>query len=77
MPSFQGLTDRTATAAASRGSVTITQSTAGPSQPTLRLRAVNDTHTEDRPRVTWTQQVVDNEHMGKKSSKSECQIPEA
>lgn len=70
MPPIQSPTGQTATTPVSHGSVTITQSSAGPSQPVLRLRAVNDTPIEERPRVTWTEQVVDNEHMSKKSSKS-------
>lgn len=34
---------------------------------TLRLRA-----RRQAPRVTWTEDVVDNEGMGKKKSKSAC-----
>lgn len=59
-----------ATPNASHGSQTITQTNAGPSTPsaTLRLRA----EPEERPRVQWAEDVVDNEGMGKKSSKVCC-----
>ncbi|KAK5171410.1 Type 1 phosphatases regulator ypi1 [Saxophila tyrrhenica] len=55
---------------AQSGSQTITSTTAGPSVPfgTLRLRA----QPEERPRVQWAEDVVDNEGMGKKSSKVCC-----
>lgn len=43
-------------------------STAGPSQlGTLRLRAASS----NRQRVQWADDVIDNEGMGKKSSKGE------
>ena len=42
---------------------------AGPSVPTLRLRAAR---TRGGPRVTWNEDVVDNEGMGKKKSKICC-----
>ena len=63
---------RTSTQAApsTSGSQTITETPAGPSTPsaTLRLRA----EPEDSQRVRWAEDVVDNESMGKKSSKVCC-----
>ncbi|OCB91962.1 hypothetical protein A7U60_g731 [Sanghuangporus baumii] len=39
----------------------------------LQLRATSRTRTQGRPpRVTWTEDVVDNEHMGKKKTKICC-----
>jgi protein phosphatase 1 regulatory subunit 11 len=38
---------------------------------TLRLRGA---HRSDRPRVAWADEVVDNEGMGKKKSKSACRL---
>lgn len=60
----------TATPTASHGSQTILQTNAGPSVPfgTLRLRAEPD----QRRRIQWAEDVVDNEGMGKKSSKVCC-----
>eukprot|EP00924_Labyrinthula_sp_SR-Ha-C_P008170 snap_masked-scaffold_11-processed-gene-5.30-mRNA-1 protein AED:0.10 eAED:0.10 QI:0/-1/0/1/-1/1/1/0/121 len=56
--------------------------TAAPSQTAvnesyvLRLRVPNlhesSTETVENPRVRWTQDVVDNEHMNKRSSKKCC-----
>ena len=63
---------RTSTQAApsTSGSQTITETPAGPSTPsaTLRLRA----EPEESQRVRWAEGVVDNEGMGKKSSKVCC-----
>lgn len=60
----------TATPTATFGSQTITQSDAGPSVPiaTLRLRA----EPQEQRRIQWAEDVVDNEGMGKKSSKVCC-----
>jgi len=57
-------------ASPTHGSQTILQTNAGPSVPsaTLRLRA----EPEDSQRVRWAEDVVDNEGMGKKSSKVCC-----
>ncbi|KAH6913614.1 type 1 phosphatases regulator YPI1 [Coprinopsis sp. MPI-PUGE-AT-0042] len=41
----------------------------GPSVPTLRLRGAR---TREAPKVTWDEDVVDNEGMGKKKSKICC-----
>lgn len=59
---------RTSNTAPTSGSQT--QTNAGPSTPsaTLRLRA----EPEEAPRVRWAEEVVDNEGMGKKSSKVCC-----
>ncbi|CAI6338218.1 unnamed protein product [Periconia digitata] len=53
------------------GSVTITQTPSQPSLPsgTLRLRA---TEPAERRHIQWAEDVVDNEGMGKKSSKVCC-----
>ena len=63
---------RTSTRASTSGSQTITatETPAGPSTPsaTLRLRA----EPEESQRVRWAEDVVDNEGMGKKSSKVCC-----
>ncbi|KAK5127410.1 hypothetical protein LTR85_006749 [Meristemomyces frigidus] len=61
---------RTSNLAPTSGSQTILQTQAGPSIPsaTLRLRAEPD----NSNRVRWAQDVVDNEGMGKKSSKVCC-----
>lgn len=60
----------TATPTGTHGSQTILQTNAGPSTPsgTLRLRA----QPEERRRIQWAEDVVDNEGMGKKSSKVCC-----
>ncbi|KAK4549950.1 hypothetical protein LTR36_005251 [Oleoguttula mirabilis] len=61
---------RTSNVAPTSGSQTILQTQAGPSAPsaTLRLRA----EPEDSNRVRWAEDVIDNEGMGKKSSKVCC-----
>lgn len=61
---------QTAAPNATNGSQTITSTNSGPSIPftTLRLRA----EPGERPRVQWAEDVVDNEGMGKKSSKVCC-----
>ncbi|KAI4729137.1 hypothetical protein E4T49_03060 [Aureobasidium sp. EXF-10728] len=51
------------------GSLTLTASQAGPT--TLRLRAEAEP-SERRPRIQWAEDVIDNEGMGKKSSKVCC-----
>lgn len=60
----------TATPTGTHGSQTILQTDAGPSTPsgTLRLRA----EPQERRRIQWAEDVVDNEGMGKKSSKVCC-----
>lgn len=60
----------TATHPATHGSQTILQTNAGPSAPsgTLRLRA----EPQERRGIRWAEDVVDNEGMGKKSSKVCC-----
>ncbi|KAH9811163.1 Type 1 phosphatases regulator [Teratosphaeria destructans] len=61
----------TAAAAPTSGSQTITETNhAGPSG-TLRLRA-DLAEPEESPRVRWAEDVIDNEGMGKKSSKVCC-----
>ena len=62
---------------ASHGSQTITQTAAGPSIPIppLRLRASEQDRDQQRDqerRIHWDESVVDNEGMGKKSSKVCC-----
>jgi protein phosphatase 1 regulatory subunit 11 len=59
-----------ATQPATHGSQTILQTNAGPSAPsgTLRLRA----EPQERRGIRWAEDVVDNEGMGKKSSKVCC-----
>jgi protein phosphatase 1 regulatory subunit 11 len=59
-----------ATLPATHGSQTILQTNAGPSAPsgTLRLRA----EPSERRGIRWAEDVVDNEGMGKKSSKVCC-----
>jgi len=47
------------------GSLTLTASQAGPT--TLRLRA--EAEPSERRRIQWAEDVIDNEGMGKKSSK--------
>lgn len=62
----------TAAPSATSGSQTILQSEQTPNQPpsaTLRLRA---TGPETRRHIQWAEDVVDNEGMGKKSSKVCC-----
>jgi protein phosphatase 1 regulatory subunit 11 len=61
----------TATPTATHGSQTILQTNAGPSTPsgTLRLRAAEPA---ERRGIRWAEDVVDNEGMGKKSSKVCC-----
>jgi protein phosphatase 1 regulatory subunit 11 len=60
----------TATPTSTHGSQTILQTNAGPSAPsgTLRLRA----EPQERRGIRWAEDVVDNEGMGKKSSKVCC-----
>lgn len=62
----------TATPTGTHGSQTVLQTDAGPSIPipsgTLRLRA----EPQERRRIQWAEDVVDNEGMGKKSSKVCC-----
>lgn len=41
---------------------------------TLHLRGAQRTRPRHRPRVVWRDDVVDNEHLGKKSSKSEWRL---
>lgn len=73
---------RPASPNANHGSVTLTTTQPGPSVPfsytsgTLRLRAASDAATTDPAtatanprRIQWADDVVDNEGMGKKSSK--------
>lgn len=62
----------TATSAipASSGSQTITNSDASPIVPTLRLRGHHQQ--AERRHIQWAEGVVDNEGMGKKSSKVCC-----
>ncbi|GAB1740537.1 hypothetical protein D0862_08496 [Hortaea werneckii] len=65
---------RTSNNAPTSGSQTITSNASGPSaQPTLRLRA-EETPQQPEPsqHVRWAEDVVDNEGMGKKSSKVCC-----
>ncbi|KAK6006576.1 hypothetical protein QM012_006986 [Aureobasidium pullulans] len=50
------------------GSLTLTASQAGPT--TLRLRA--EAEPSERRRIQWAEDVIDNEGMGKKSSKVCC-----
>jgi hypothetical protein len=52
-------------ASGTHGSLTLTASHAGPT--TLRLRA--EAEPSERRRIQWAEDVVDNEGMGKKSSK--------
>lgn len=66
MPSASGTATPTTT---THGSQTILQTSSGPANPTLRLRAPD---TSSRPRVQWAEDVVDNEGMGKKKSKVCC-----
>ncbi|KAF2149483.1 hypothetical protein K461DRAFT_288050 [Myriangium duriaei CBS 260.36] len=72
---MSGGPSRTATPSGTRGSATTTSTVAGPSirinGPTLRLRAEPDEQTQAR-RIQWAEDVVDNEGMGKKSSKVCC-----
>ena len=69
-PSTRTAGSGTATPTATSGSQTITQTNAGPSIPfgTLRLRA----EPQERRHIQWAEEVVDNEGMGKKSSKVCC-----
>ena len=69
------------TAPANSGSQTITQPTThNNTNPTLRLRAQDNTaptqdttpSTRNRRRIRWDESVIDNEGMGKKSSKVCC-----
>ncbi|KAI7157044.1 hypothetical protein KC349_g5917 [Hortaea werneckii] len=65
---------RTSNNAPTSGSQTITSNASGPSAPpTLRLRA-EETPQQPEPsqHVRWAEDVVDNEGMGKKSSKVCC-----
>ena len=73
MSSERYATPRTATPDATSGSATVTSTIAGPSEPSssgpiLRLRATDNGQTESR-RIQWAEDVIDNEGMGKKSSK--------
>ncbi|KAI7266342.1 hypothetical protein KC345_g8214 [Hortaea werneckii] len=66
---------RTSNNAPTSGSQTITSHASGPSAPpTLRLRAEETPPqpTSPSPHVRWAEDVVDNEGMGKKSSKVCC-----
>ncbi|KAI7086903.1 hypothetical protein KC356_g4599 [Hortaea werneckii] len=68
---------RTSNNAPTSGSQTITSHASGPSAPpTLRLRAAEETPPQPSPspsqHVRWAEDVVDNEGMGKKSSKVCC-----
>lgn len=54
---------------------TVTQVETNVEQPrTLVLRSEPETKSTGKPRrqVRWTEDVVDNEHMNKKKSKSKC-----
>ncbi|GAM89675.1 hypothetical protein ANO11243_077140 [Dothideomycetidae sp. 11243] len=66
---------RVATPVGTRGSTTTTSTIDGPSiqinGPTLRLRAESSEATQSR-RIQWAEDVIDNEGMGKKSSKVCC-----
>ncbi|PSK33551.1 hypothetical protein B9Z65_7438 [Elsinoe australis] len=68
------VSSRTATPTGTSGSMTTTSTAAGPSVPingpTLRLRA--ESNTSESRHVVWAEDVVDNEGMGKKSSKVCC-----
>jgi len=67
----------TATPSSTTGSTTVTETEAGPSVPidltqaTLRLRAEPEELPSAR-RIQWAEDVVDNEGLGKKSSKVCC-----
>ncbi|KAI7228633.1 hypothetical protein KC330_g7824 [Hortaea werneckii] len=65
---------RTSNNAPTSGSQTITSNASGPSAPpTLRLRAEESPQQpEPSQHVRWAEDVVDNEGMGKKSSKVCC-----
>jgi len=69
----------TATPLSTTGSTTVTETEAGPSVPldltqaTLRLRAEPEAEGRSSARrIQWAEDVVDNEGMGKKSSKVCC-----
>ncbi|PNS14848.1 hypothetical protein CAC42_2077 [Sphaceloma murrayae] len=74
MASNRFASSRTATPTGTSGSMTTTHTEAGPSipinGPTLRLRAESDT--SQGRHVVWAEDVIDNEGMGKKSSKVCC-----
>merc|ERR1712110_908604 len=63
--------------AASSGSATQTIISSNTSQsneptPTLRLTGHTENSTQPRRGIRWTEDTVDNEHLGKKSSKKCC-----
>ena len=64
----------TATPTGTHGSQTLLQTNSSDSGPaTLHLRAAEPAHNSDgRRRIQWAEDVVDNEGMGKKSSKVCC-----
>ena len=64
----------TATPTGTHGSQTLLQTNSSDSGPaTLHLRAAEPAHSSDgRRRIQWAEDVVDNEGMGKKSSKVCC-----
>ncbi|KAF2227245.1 hypothetical protein BDZ85DRAFT_253962 [Elsinoe ampelina] len=70
---------RTATPTGTSGSLTTTSTQAGPSVPingsgpTLRLRAESDAG--QARHIQWAEDVIDNEGMGKKSSKGCLALP--
>lgn len=61
-----------ATRSAGPGTASQTQTQAQTQSPILRLRGAQRNR---GPRVQWAESVVDNEGMGKKSSKGEKQSP--
>ncbi|KAG8629559.1 hypothetical protein KVT40_003424 [Elsinoe batatas] len=76
MASDRFVPSRTATPTGTSGSMTTTSTQAGPSVPidgsgpTLRLRAESDAG--QARHIQWAEDVIDNEGMGKKSSKVCC-----
>lgn len=62
----------TAIAQPTSGSQTITQTPSSEPSATLRLRGASPSSSAAAPRVQWAESVIDNEHMGKKSSKVCC-----
>ena len=56
---------------ASSGSATQTVSSTS-STPVVTLRLTGNTDTTSRRGVQWTEETVDNEHLGRKSSKKCC-----
>lgn len=81
------LAPRQSTSTPSDGSRTITIQDAQPREDdslpsgeeaevgTLRLRGGPRERRRIRPSVIWREDVVDNEHMGRKSSKSKSSLP--